>query len=235
MPYPGGKGSCYQKLINLMPPHSVYLETHLGNGAVMQNKRPAAVNYGIDLDGEALASAKAAVLASIATSDDAAAPVFEFAQADAVAWLKNYDFSGNELVYCDPPYVMASRRQDRRLYRFEYTDRQHRELLDCLRALPCKVMISGYWSPLYGQALKDWQTSTFQAQTRGGAPATEYVWMNYPQPVALHDYTHLGENFRERERIKRKKTRWVNRLQNLPILERQALLAAIQECDFLGR
>ena len=30
MNYPGGKGGVYQRLINLMPPHEVYIETHLG-------------------------------------------------------------------------------------------------------------------------------------------------------------------------------------------------------------
>ena len=64
--------------------------------------------------------------------------------------------------------------------------------------------------------------------------ATEYVWMNYPAPIALHDYTFLGDNFRERERIKRKKQRWVSRLSNMPRLERQALLSAIQEAQFTG-
>lgn len=28
--YPGGKGAVYQRLINLMPLHDVYVETHLG-------------------------------------------------------------------------------------------------------------------------------------------------------------------------------------------------------------
>ena len=41
--------------------------------------------------------------------------------------------------------------------------------------------------------------------TRGGRLATEWVWMNYPEPIALHDYRYLGEDFREREPIKRKK------------------------------
>ena len=32
---------------------------------------------------------------------------------------------------------------------------------------------------------------------------TEYLWCNYPAPMALHDYRYLGKDFRERERIKR--------------------------------
>jgi hypothetical protein len=59
--------------------------------------------------------------------------------------------------------------------------------------------------------------------------ATEWLWFNYPQPKALHDYRYLGEDFRERERIKRKRRRWVRRLKIMPTLERYALLSAIQE------
>lgn len=52
---------------------------------------------------------------------------------------------------------------------------------------------------------------------------------HFPPPVALHDYRYLGVTFRERERIKRKKQRWTDRLHRLPLLERQALLSAIEE------
>ena len=65
--------------------------------------------------------------------------------------------------------------------------------------------------------------------TGGGRPATEWLWCNFPPPVTLHDYRYLGAGFRERERIKRKKQRWTDRLHRLPMLERRALLAAIEE------
>jgi site-specific DNA-adenine methylase len=32
MKYAGGKGGIYQKYINLMPPHEVYIEAFLGGG-----------------------------------------------------------------------------------------------------------------------------------------------------------------------------------------------------------
>src|SRR3954470_21500968 len=48
--YPGGKGLSFRHIINLMPPHGRYIETHLGGGAVMRHKRPARENIGIDLD-----------------------------------------------------------------------------------------------------------------------------------------------------------------------------------------
>lgn len=57
--------------------------------------------------------------------------------------------------------------------------------------------------------------------------ATEHLWMNYPEPIALHDYRYLGADYRQRERITRKIKRWQRKLANMPTLERQALLAAM--------
>lgn len=52
MSYLGSKAASgvYQKIIAEMPPHDVYIETHLGGGAVMLRKPPAKVNFGIDID-----------------------------------------------------------------------------------------------------------------------------------------------------------------------------------------
>jgi hypothetical protein len=88
------------------------------------------------------------------------------------------------------------------------------------------VMISGYESTLYKESLKGWHTHSFRAVCHHGV-ATEWLWMNYRNPVELHDYRYLGNTFRERERIKRKSERWVAKLQSMPILERQALLSAM--------
>ena len=58
--------------------------------------------------------------------------------------------------------------------------------------------------------------------------ATEWIWMNYSKPVQLYDYSYLGDNFREREKIKLKLKRSTARFKSMPILERQALLSALQ-------
>ena len=52
MTYPGGKAGAgvYQTLINLMPPHRVYIEAFVGGGAVLKTKRPAQYSIAIDRD-----------------------------------------------------------------------------------------------------------------------------------------------------------------------------------------
>jgi hypothetical protein len=89
------------------------------------------------------------------------------------------------------------------------------------------VMISGYESDLYTTKLKNWYTYSYKSATHNGM-ATEWLWMNYPSPTELHDYRYLGDNFRERERIRKKTKRWINRLKSMELLERKALLSAIQ-------
>lgn len=215
MNYPGGKGGVFQKLINLMPPHEVYIETHLGGGAVMRNKGVARSNIGIEID---------AAVIEMWTKQQ---PIgFELVHDDAVNYLRRYHFTGKELVYCDPPYLRETRKKRERLYKYDYSREQHRELLEVLKSLSCMVMISGYESSLYKEWLKGWHTHSFQAACHHGV-ATEWVWMNYSSPEELHDYRYLGNTFRERERIKRKTERWVARLQSMAVLERQALLSAM--------
>jgi site-specific DNA-adenine methylase len=215
MYYPGGKGGVFQKLINLMPPHEIYIETHLGGGAIMRHKRRAKRNIGIEIDPNVI---------ELWTKNNRID--FELIHDDAIHYLKGYRFTSKELIYCDPPYLRETRKKRSRLYKYEYTWDQHRELLEVIKSLPCMVMISGYESRLYTEFLKGWYTRFYTVGCQQGT-AIEWIWMNYSPPIELHDYRYLGDNFRERERIKKKSKRWVRRLQSMPVLERQALLAAI--------
>ena len=159
-------------------------------------------------------------------------PLIGLHQGDAIEALRGLLGASlrNLLIYCDPPYLMATRSTQRPIYRYEMgTAESHEVLLGVLTKLDCMVMMSGYASPLYTARLKGWNTITYNVITRGGRAAVETLWMNYPAPVELHDYRYLGDGFRERERIKKKKKRWVEKLRRMPLLERQALLAAITE------
>jgi site-specific DNA-adenine methylase len=220
MSYPGGKSGAgvYQTIINQIPPHETYIEAFAGGGAILCLKRPAASSIAIDIDPAGLDLLRAK-----------APPGTIFLNTDAVLLLRNYSWTGKEFVYCDPPYLMETRSTKKRLYRFEFSmEEQHRSLLSCLQAIPADIMISGYPSALYDDVLRKWRKLTFVARTRKGM-AIEYLWMNYPEPVLLHDYRYLGRSFRERERIKRRQTRWKKRLVMMSALERAALLAAMED------
>lgn len=224
MSYDGGKGQAgvFQRIINQMPPHDVYIEGCLGAGAVLRAKKPAPWSIGIELDPEVLN-----------VWQNHSIEKLSLVNADVVTWLRESlpKFQPNNLIYLDPPYLMETRRSQRPLYRYEMSNEQHEQLLSIARSLPCKVMISGYWSQMYADKLIGWRTINFQAMTRGGQPATEWLWMNFAEPTRLHDYQYLGENFRERERIKKKINRWKGKLERMPETERRALLAAIAEFE----
>ncbi len=216
--YPGGKGTCYHRLINLIPPHDTYIETHLGGGAVIRNKLPANRNIAIDSDP-----------AAHLLWDHGKYPHVELIKTDAADWLRNFKPKDHAFIYADPPYLMSTRKTTERRYNHEYSKDHHIELLRILLNLASpitQIMISGYNSELYAEMLDGWNVESFQTMTRGGL-ATEYVWMSYPPPGKLHDYRYLGDTFRDRERIQRKQNRWVARLRRMPELERNALLDRI--------
>lgn len=220
MSYPGGKAGpgTYQRIINQMPPHRVYIEPFLGSGSVLKHKRPAQENIGIELDQTV-----------IEHYHRHPAPGCTLIHGDGIQYLRQRDWKGDELVYCDPPYVEASRAGGR-LYNYEMSQVQHQALLETLidlKAAGVLVMLSGYHSKLYAKALKGWTLITFGSMTRRGM-ALEHLWMSFPEPLELHDYRFLGEDYRERERIKRKIARWTTKLQDMPALESRALLAALQ-------
>jgi site-specific DNA-adenine methylase len=216
MKYPGGKGKTYQHIINLMPVHRVYIETHLGGGAVMRNKLPAARSIGIDADSRAIAAWSLAPM-----------PGVEVVCKRAEEFLETYEFQGDELVYVDPPYHPATRRQER-VYRLDYTQEDHERLAMLLRELPCMVILSGYANPVYERVLIDWGTRTFQAKTHTDV-RTETLWFNFEPPQQLHDNRHIGNNFRERQTIRRRMNRLQERVSRMDAVERSAFIEWLNE------
>lgn len=216
MKYPGGKGKCYQHLINLMPPHQTYIESHLGGGAVMRNKKPAQRNIGVDLDPKVTQQ-------WIRDLPD----ICEIHQSDAVEYLERYKFTGSELVYVDPPYMVETRQREK-IYRCDYSNADHHSLLECLKTLPCYVIISGYENDLYNKQLIGWRKEHFSAMTHIGVKQ-ETVWMNFESPSQLHDTRYLGKNFRDRQNIQRRQSRLRSRIESLDPIERNNLIQWIQE------
>jgi len=89
-----------------MPPHEVYIETHLGGGAIIRYKKLAKRNIGIEIDPKTIE-----MWTKTSSKID-----FELIHGDAIRYIESYNFTGKELVYCDPPYLRKARNVQRQLH-----------------------------------------------------------------------------------------------------------------------
>lgn len=236
--YYGGKSADghYHQIINLIPPHNTYIELFGGKLGIFRHKKPAARTFVIEKD-ETLADYYRSLGFIELYTDyefnkylNKPGNVKAFLIWDAIDYLEQHSYlldRSGYFIYADPPYPLQSRKSSKKVYQHELTDEQHTTLLQELRPLTmANIAISTYANEIYNEEFlghDQWNFCEHLAQTRHGR-VTEQLWMNYPPPDQLHDYQCLGRNFREREDITRKQRRWLANFNNLPILERRAML-----------
>jgi DNA adenine methylase len=96
--------------------------------------------------------------------------------------IADYGKHPNVCLYVDPPYLAETRSGDG--YRHEMPEpEQHRQLLEALRSCRGSIVLSGYDSPLYAEALADWHQSRIGAVSTQGTEASgrvEVLWSNRP-------------------------------------------------------
>lgn len=97
----------------------------------------------------------------------------------AVEVIKRFNYE-NVLIYCDPPYVLSTRRGKQ--YRHEMSDMDHAELLETLLKHKGPVVISGYASDLYNDMLKDWQREERINYAQNAHRRHEFIWYNRQAP-----------------------------------------------------
>lgn len=95
---------------------------------------------------------------------------------DALELIKRYD-SKDTLIYIDPPYLPALRK--RNLYKYEFSEDQHREMLDIIKQSKSKIILSGYDCDLYNTELEGWRTDEKETTAQMGLHRTEKLWMNF--------------------------------------------------------
>jgi DNA adenine methylase len=221
--YPGGKGlaGVHQWIIAKLPAHAYYTEPFAGLGSIFRRKSPALRSYLVDCDPR--------VVDWWHRRRDPGAIVH---CGDGIRWIElAAEWAGHEtMIYCDPPYLLSTRTK-KRLYARELSSIDHRRILRACRRCQCHVAISGYPSRMYSSELRDWPCFERNVITRGGVMRTECLWTNYdpgttPTSLAM-EYSALGGDFRERERVSRKIRRWASRIQGLPRHERRALLLSL--------
>lgn len=99
------------------------------------------------------------------------------------------------LHYVDPPYLpdtrsAKSRRSGERYhaYRHEMTIEDHEILLAFIQSLKGMVVLSGYPSPLYDDALAGWLRVDRLALADGARARTEVLWINQAAATAMRGF-----------------------------------------------
>lgn len=106
-------------------------------------------------------------------------------------------------VYCDPPYVTATRKST--TYAHEMTDADHRRLaVACHGAVErgAKVAVSGYESRLYDELFAGWRrievdVPLYGARDTKGQRRTECLWMSYPEAESFAGIEAAKRNARQ--------------------------------------
>lgn len=94
----------------------------------------------------------------------------------AIEVIRRFNFP-NVLIYADPPYLLSTRHGKQ--YRCEMTDEDHAELLTVLKAHAGPVLLSGYNSSLYNDALKYWYREEIDVMAQTATKRREVLWMNF--------------------------------------------------------
>ena len=138
--------------------------------------------------------------------------------------IDNFVFDGQDFVFADPPYTLNTRRSSRKYYKFEFEENDHIDFLNIIKPIEAKIMITHPACELYNEELKKWKKIPFEYQTRKGI-FKDCLWLNYsPEDIVLLNYDVLGNNFTERQAIKRQRKNIVNKFQKLDIHIRRKIL-----------
>lgn len=224
--YFGGKGASgtYQKIINCIPECDVMISGFLGADFVIRNMNniPWKV-IGIDRDPEVIEM----------WYNSVSLPQYEFYTGKFLhiykEWLEPVMKAFNKpFFYLDPPYPISTRSSNHR-YKFDMTTEDHIEFLQFISKFPHNCAISTYDSELYEENLTGWRKIHFESKTQSGM-RTETLYMNYDiSQLPLQDHSYTGDNYRERDRIRRKSKRWKNRIEKMSKEERDFLFLELQK------
>lgn len=206
----------FQAIINLIPPHEIFIEPFAGLAAITRKKKPAAETIVVDKQRNP----------GLTLPDGV-----RFVRGCGIDFLEKYQWTGREVVYCDVPYLLSTR-GNRVYYADEFTTPDHVRFLAVAVRIPARVLISGYHSTLYDDALTGWGLHEVTVFTRQHNRRTECLWFNYARPTVLHEYSAVGDGFTRRQAIKRKAIRWAERLKRQDPLTRSAIFSAM--VDVMG-
>lgn len=217
--YNGGKGGdgVYQRIINLIPPHKVWIEMFGGSGAVTKHIYAAEQSFIIEVDTVQAVKLKREI-------QDRAVVI----NANAMNIVGVSTPAGVDVcIFADPPYLKMVRTCQRSIYKAEWVERDHEKFLQWVRERKEKIIITHPICEMYLHQLAGWNKLEYKYMSRGGI-RDDCAWYNYPTPETLHDYSYAGSTRTERQRIERKIDRELLKLSKLQAIERNAIIAAIR-------
>jgi DNA adenine methylase len=223
--YPGNKSNsgCYQNIINLIPEHDIYIEAFAGSAIIFRYMSKSNLSVLIDKNYQVIKEWNSfSIPGLIAIYSDA---ISFISQLNLLANILKY-FNLNLFLYCDPPYPISSRRSSKRIYKNEMSDLDHKRFLAEVSNLNVNCLVSSYPNELYSQSLSSWNTKTFDVTTHKGK-ATEILYYNYQTPDKLHDYSYIGDDFRDRYRIKGIINRNIEKFSKLKKVEQNAIIKSL--------
>jgi len=229
--YPGGKNSygCYPKIINIFPPHKIFIEACAGSAPFTRIMRKADYNYVIEIDQDQCDALRAPDYFSNKDVFIICGDAIQFIQNELSSRRPVSIKDSDVLIDFDPPYPMDTRRRSKRvLYKHSWSNLQHEHLCQFVLTLPFNVAIHSYQNPLYDDMLKSWNRYDF-ITGHHGYKSTESVYYNYTLSDKLHDYNFIGHSKTERQIIRRKQLKLLNKLAAMDAVQRNAMINAINQ------
>lgn len=142
--------------------------------------------------------------------------------------LDSFEFSTNDFVFADPPYMFSTRRSRKKYYKHEFNDDDHIKFLTRVHSLKCMCMITHPENDLYNEFLESWFKIPMRYQTRGGM-FEDCIYLNYNScSIELYNYSCIGSNFIERQQIKRKRANFIKKFEALSFHEQRAIMQHIK-------
>lgn len=228
--YKGGKNGSgtYQTIINQIPVHTIYCELFAGSAGIYLKKIPADISI---LCEKSLKQCE--LLSNIVLPNTTVLNCDTVLNVDIFITFFNllHSLQHRVFLYLDPPYPISSRSCQRNIYEHEMSDGDHIALLSAIRKAKFPIAISTYPNKIYFKSLFDWRLLKFQSVTRTGT-ATEFLYMNYPEPSHLHDYRYFGTSFRQREKYNRIKQNFLKKLDSFPVQFQNSIINDIASSSF---
>lgn len=245
--YPGQKAidGVLQKLVNVVPVHSVFVELFAGSAALSQ------ALYGSDLS---VPQGNAVLLNDLAyfsvldvnnctghsrdsvfcaldltvINDSLANNRLLFSSNCAVDLLQLFSSIPDQgvVLFADPPYLHETRPSNTKLYQYEMSYADHCRFISSVLQSSHNCIVIHPECDLYNDSFSSWRSMPVKIRYNRKT-SHERIWCNFSAELPLHSYALLGVDSWDRQRIKRKVTRHLSKLRSLPIQEQRALVSAI--------